>query len=353
VTNSGKGNTVNASEHVVANKTAVWRIVEEGFNAGDDTITEELCDATCVNPSSIIAVPQGPRSIGVHIKNAQASMQPGGGLRIVDAVGSGDDVALTWRTDGHGDGSKYLGLDETSTDETSAWVIGFWRFNPDGKLVRWDAAWEPMRLLAQHGYFDAAARTAEERADEETYKVANVGRIGDLTVPRSRHFPHLPSREELLEYRAPAPGRGAQLLEMLTALLEAEFAGKAGVSGDLLTDSCPCSYSDYQHGTGPTGFDARATDFARAFSGAEVTIERLVVEQDRCAAAWTVSASHTGDFLGLEPSGRTIHVSGAVTVRLDGDRIAQWIEVLDILSLLRQLAGLGALMPGAYQSFSF
>jgi predicted ester cyclase len=343
----------NVVANVVANKTAVWRIVEEGFNAGDDTVTEELCDATCVNPSSIIAVPQGPRSIGVHIKNAQASMQPGTGLRIIDAVGSGDDVALTWRTDGHGDGSTYLGLDDTSTDETSAWVIGFWRFNADGKLVRWDAAWEPMRLLAQHGYFDAAARSAEERAHEETYKVANVGRIGGLTVPRSRHFPDLPSREELLDHRAAEPGRAAQLRELLAVLLEAEFTGKAGVAADRLTESCPCSYSDYEHGTGPAGFDARATDFTRAFSGAEVTIERFVVEQDRCAAAWRVSALHTGDFLGLEPSGRNIHVTGAVTVKLDGDRIAQWIEVIDILTLLRQLAGLGGFMPGAYQSFSF
>jgi predicted ester cyclase len=338
-------------DEIVANKTAVWRLVEEGFNSGDLGVTEEICDPTCVNPSSIIAVPQGARSIGVHIQNAQASMKPGSGLRILDAVGAGDEVALTWRTSGQG-GSRYLGVESPDNDGGSAWVIGFWRFNGAGRLVRWDAAWEPMRLLANVGFFDPIIKAAEDRATDPLFKVANVGMIGDLDVPRSRYFPDLPTREQVVEYQAPDAGRPDQVRSMMAALLTAEFTGKSGVAGEHLSPACQCSYADYAHSVGPSGFESRASDFARAFSDASIEIDRFVAEQNRCAATWKIAAVHTGEFLGLEPSGRDVCVSGAVTVELDGDRITRWIEVFDILTLLRQLAGLGAMVPAAYQSFS-
>ena len=128
---------MNASHRIEENKTAVWRLVEEGFNGGDLGVTEEVCDPMCVNPSSIIVVPRGPRSIGVHILNARANMTKESRLEVIDAVGEGNEVALTWRTAGRR-GSGYMGLEPTDDHEGSAWVVGFWRFNDDGKLVRWD-----------------------------------------------------------------------------------------------------------------------------------------------------------------------------------------------------------------------
>ncbi len=342
---------MNASHRIEENKTAVWRLVEEGFNGGDLGVTEEVCDPMCVNPSSIIAVPRGPRSIGVHILNARANMTKESRLEVIDAVGEGNEVALTWRTAGRR-GSGYMGLEPTDDHEGSAWVVGFWRFNDDGKLVRWDAAWEPVRLLASSGFFEPTNAYTKEHASEETRKVADLSQLGEINETRSRFFPNLPTRGEIVQHHPADAAQRAKVREIVSSLLAAEFGCQSTDLQEHVADDCECSFADHPHSIGPDGFAARADKFAESFSNAIIEIGRTVVEHDRFAAAFTVSATHTGDYLSLEPSGRDISVTGALTARFDGERVTRWIEVLDLLTLLRQLAALGAFVPCAYQAFS-
>ncbi|WP_331235199.1 ester cyclase [Natronorarus salvus] len=63
----------------------------------------------------------------------------------------------------------------------------------------------------------------------------------------------------------------------------------------------------------------------------------LISEDDTVAVRYTVSGTHTGEYLDVEPSGRTVEWSGIAMYRIEGDEIAEiWIEE-DRLGLLEQL----------------
>jgi predicted ester cyclase len=80
--------------------------------------------------------------------------------------------------------------------------------------------------------------------------------------------------------------------------------------------------------------------FKAAFSELEVTIDELVADGDRAAVATTTTGTHSGELMGVAPTGRRIAVTGIDMVRVDGDgRIAEHRGLTDTVGLLRQLSG--------------
>lgn len=77
--------------------------------------------------------------------------------------------------------------------------------------------------------------------------------------------------------------------------------------------------------------------FLDGLSEIEVTVDELVADGDRVAVATTTSGVHSGDLLGVAPSGRRISVTGIDMVRVDGDRIVEHRGLTDTVGLLRQL----------------
>ncbi|MEZ5226673.1 MAG: ester cyclase [Acidimicrobiales bacterium] len=67
------------------------------------------------------------------------------------------------------------------------------------------------------------------------------------------------------------------------------------------------------------------------------------------AARLRVSGVHTGNFLGVEPTGNQIEVDQALFIRVADGKIAEIWEVVDTSAGLRQLGVLGdqALSPGS------
>ncbi len=55
-------------------------------------------------------------------------------------------------------------------------------------------------------------------------------------------------------------------------------------------------------GPGRDGLRALVTDFHRAFSDVNVTVERVIVEGDDVASRVAIDAVHCGTFLGVPPS---------------------------------------------------
>ena len=74
-----------------------------------------------------------------------------------------------------------------------------------------------------------------------------------------------------------------------------------------------------------------------AFSGVSVDVHDVVSEGDRAAARVTFHGSHTGEFMGLEPTGKRIEWESIDWVRFDGDRAAEHWSVDDNLGLFQQL----------------
>ena len=71
----------------------------------------------------------------------------------------------------------------------------------------------------------------------------------------------------------------------------------------------------------------------------EVTIDELVAEGDRVAVATTTTGRHTGQLLGIEPTGRTVSFTGIDMVRIEDGRIVEHRGLTDTVGLLRQLGG--------------
>ena len=75
----------------------------------------------------------------------------------------------------------------------------------------------------------------------------------------------------------------------------------------------------------------------QGFSDVDATMERFVQDGDQVAWRWSMTARHTGDFMGIPATGKTIRITGNDMGVLRDDKLAElWLEY-DALSLMKQL----------------
>ena len=88
---------------------------------------------------------------------------------------------------------------------------------------------------------------------------------------------------------------------------------------------------------GPAGIPAFWKTFGEAFSDVELTPEQVIATEDFVTAVLTVSAKHTGTFLGHEATNKTFSVRGIQVSRFeDGKLVERWGST-DQLGILQQL----------------
>jgi predicted ester cyclase len=73
------------------------------------------------------------------------------------------------------------------------------------------------------------------------------------------------------------------------------------------------------------------------FSGLTVTVGDQLADGNRVTTRWSAIGVHTGAFAGIPATGRDVLLSGIDIHRLDGDRIVELWEQLDLASLVAQL----------------
>jgi steroid delta-isomerase-like uncharacterized protein len=88
---------------------------------------------------------------------------------------------------------------------------------------------------------------------------------------------------------------------------------------------------------GAEGFKRRIQAVHVAFSDIHARIDDILVQGHRAAWRWTLDATHTGEFMGVPPTGRHVTVTGINIDRVEGDRIVESWSYPDLLGLLRQL----------------
>lgn len=79
------------------------------------------------------------------------------------------------------------------------------------------------------------------------------------------------------------------------------------------------------------------TMYRTAFPDLHVEIDDLVVADDKAAMSFALTGRHEGDLMGIAATGRQVRVDGMTLSRFEGGRIAGEWEILDQLTLLRQL----------------
>lgn len=79
-------------------------------------------------------------------------------------------------------------------------------------------------------------------------------------------------------------------------------------------------------------------------SGVRYTVVEMVAEGDKVMYRWTLEGRHTGPFMGIPPTGRSIKISGIDAFRLDKGRIVESWVAADAMGMLQQLGVIPA--PG-------
>ncbi|HEX7127034.1 MAG TPA: ester cyclase [Thermodesulfobacteriota bacterium] len=98
--------------------------------------------------------------------------------------------------------------------------------------------------------------------------------------------------------------------------------------------------SNSGHGGTPGGPDAIrqvVTTFRAAFPDLRITIEDQVAEGDKVCSRATTRGTHRGAIFGIEPTGRSVTMTGPTLVRIvDGHLVESWVKN-DVIGLMRQL----------------
>ena len=84
----------------------------------------------------------------------------------------------------------------------------------------------------------------------------------------------------------------------------------------------------------------------RAFPDLHIAVEDTVAEGDKVVFRNTVTGTHRGEYMGVAPTGKSIHYEEIFILRAAGGRIAEIWGVVDIAAQMRQL-GLLPAFPGA------
>ena len=95
--------------------------------------------------------------------------------------------------------------------------------------------------------------------------------------------------------------------------------------------------NDPDFGMGREGFKRQWRKWREAFPDIHFEIDEIITEDDTVVARWTLSGTHSGPFLGIPPTGRTIRVSGMSLDHLENGVLVSGFDGWDNLGLRQQL----------------
>ena len=88
---------------------------------------------------------------------------------------------------------------------------------------------------------------------------------------------------------------------------------------------------------GPESFKRLHRAFVSAYPNIHVRVEDTVVQDDKVAARCTVSGTHSGDGLGLQPRNSDVEFTGMVILRVEDGKIAEAWNEFDFMKMYSQL----------------
>ena len=88
---------------------------------------------------------------------------------------------------------------------------------------------------------------------------------------------------------------------------------------------------------GPEGFYPFFDRMHAAFSDLRVRVEDTIADGDKICVRWSCTAEHTGDGLGIAPTGVTIHVTGISILRVADDKLVEGWQNWDMLGMMEQI----------------
>ena len=90
---------------------------------------------------------------------------------------------------------------------------------------------------------------------------------------------------------------------------------------------------------GPEGFYPFFDRMQSAFSQIHVTVEETITQGDTICVRWSCAMKHTGDGLGMAPTGKALKTTGITMIRVSGDQAIEAWQNWDMLGLMQQIQG--------------
>ncbi len=91
---------------------------------------------------------------------------------------------------------------------------------------------------------------------------------------------------------------------------------------------------------GPQGAKNNFKQYSDAFEGAHITVKDQIAEGDAVATRWEGRGRHTGELMGVPPTGKEVVVEGLNLTRLrDGKIVEEWSN-WDTLGMLQQIGAI-------------
>lgn len=111
---------------------------------------------------------------------------------------------------------------------------------------------------------------------------------------------------------------------------------------DALDELAIEDYRDYvalpDQGPGRAGLKRRVATIRAAFEPRQ-QLHHVVVDGDRVAVRWTLRGVHSGPFLGLAPTGRSVQFDGVDVYVMNNGRMAAHWNVVDLWAFYQQVGG--------------
>jgi predicted ester cyclase len=139
----------------------------------------------------------------------------------------------------------------------------------------------------------------------------------------------------------PTPDRRAVLERLYDALNRHDLDSFC----EVMTPDC-VDHGDPGGTVGRSAMRQHIGAFLSAFPDLHTSLDQVIVDSDgeTVGSRTTTTGTHTGELMGIPPTGRQIRVPAVDMARLSGGLIAERWGGLDTFSLLQQLGVVGA--PG-------
>lgn len=147
--------------------------------------------------------------------------------------------------------------------------------------------------------------------------------------------------------RDAAGGHDRAMSTQTNEALVRRFIGEIflGQRFDAVDELVTEDFTPHTWGPAASGRDALKAAIERVSAGLSdetMTIEDVIADGDRVAVRLTSSATQTGPFMGMPPTGRRYEIGEIHIFRLRDGRVAEHWHHADFLGMLRQLGA----MPG-------
>jgi predicted ester cyclase len=88
---------------------------------------------------------------------------------------------------------------------------------------------------------------------------------------------------------------------------------------------------------GPQGAKDNIEQYRSAFEGAQITVRDQIAEGDVVATRWEGRGRHTGELMGISPTGKEVTITGQTLSRVTGGKIVEEWTNWDTLGMLQQI----------------